>query len=334
MTENEKNVSLSETKRIDNKIMLFSGLVILLGDIVLFLGVMLGGLQLFNVPFSIENLKDIYSNINYFWEDTTWGMGNVGFAVVTIVMIGLTLGLAIDLLIAFISFFRLLKLNANSEKARKNFSFFLRFGGAMYGVCGGCALCSVAMNGELPIWSIAMIFMAFFYIVLMAIVRFLLNYSVDGVGNTVLKTVGVAVLCAVVVAVALLYAKSVMTTAFEAGYNLMFYPADNLKDELVNNAQIWTQFCIALVAGTMLSSTVFCVSPIYKKNGKKITQKSAFIFGIVMVVIAIGLSVAEMFLFESEAKIVLNTALSMIPLFLCSVAGLVAVEGLLKKKNA
>ena len=48
-------------------------------------------------------------------------MGNVGFAVVTIVMVGLTLGLAIDLLIAFISFFRLLKLNANSEKTRKKF---------------------------------------------------------------------------------------------------------------------------------------------------------------------------------------------------------------------
>ena len=53
-----------------------------------------------------------------------------------------------------------------------------------------------------------------------------------------------------------------------------------------------------------------------------------------MAVIAIGLSVAEMHLFESEAQVVLKTALSMIPLFLCSIAGLVAVEGLLKKKNA
>ena len=323
---------MDENKK-KNLIMLFSGLAILLGDIVLFVGFVLGGLRIFNIPFSIGNWVNHFTDFTFSIERLNGNIGNSGFYVVSIALVGIAIGLIVDLIGSIIRFFKLVKLKADADTANKNFSAFLYTAGAIYGICGGGSLCSVAMNAELSYWGIAMICLSFLYIVLMTVLRFLLNNSDEEIKSLVMSAIGVVIMCAVVIVVSLFYTKSIMISTSEATYGFIFFVGEDSISGIVDNILIWVRFCIAIAAGAMLSSTVFSVSPIFKKNGKKKFERGGFIYGIVMAFIAVGAKIAEMCVFENRIETVTSEIVKMIPLFLCSVVGLIAIDGLIKRKR-
>ena len=323
---------MDENKK-KNLIMLFSGLAILLGDIVLFVGFVLGGLRIFNIPFSIRNWMDFFTDYAFSIESISENIGNLGFYVVSFALVGIAIALTTDLIRSIIRFIKLFKLKSDADTANKNFSAFLYTAGAIYGICGGGSLCSVAMNAELSYWGIAMICLSFLYIVLMTVLRFLLNNSDEEIKSLVMSAIGVVIMCAVVIVVSLFYTKSIMISTSEATYGFIFFVGEDSISGIVDNILIWVRFCIAIAAGAMLSSTVFSVSPIFKKNGKKKFERGGFIYGIVMAFIAVGAKIAEMCVFENRIETVTSEIAKMIPLFLCSVVGLIAIDGLLKQKR-
>ena len=322
-----------ETKRKDYFIMLFSGLAVLLGDLVLVSGALSGGLQFFNIPLSINNMIDLFSDFSAFMEQFSTDYVTLEITIVLLILVAIVIALIAELIITIIRFFGLIKPDADSASARKKYSSFLKTAGGIHAICGGFSLCSAATDPELSSWSIAMITLAFVYIVLMTIVTYLLDVSEEGAGKSAMRIVGSALLCAAILCVTLFYTKPVLTSAYDGLKNIVVYSYSYSKGEFIVNASDWVQLLIAMTAGWMLSSTIYAVSPIYNEKGKKKSGMESFIVGIVLVVLAIGVRVGEYFLFSSETATVFATVYTLIPLLLCSVTGLIAIGGLITQKK-
>ncbi|MBO4540084.1 MAG: hypothetical protein J5781_07370 [Clostridia bacterium] len=326
------NVTDAKTMNKNNVFRLFSGLIVLLGDIVMILGIVFSGLSLFNVPFSIDYMKDLFSDFSVYMKHFSEDYVTLEITIVLIVLAGVSIAAIVKSLIGLIRFFKLFRLTADEETGRKNYSSFLRATGGVYAICGGTALCSAAVNPELPVWSIVMICLSIVYIVIVAGTECCFHFPENGVGRTVLQSVGAFLLCGVVLAATLLYAKPVLTSVYDGLNNFVVYSYNYAVGELIMNLQNWVRLMIGMVAGAMLASTIYAVSPIYNAKGKMKLGISGFVYGIVTVVLAIVMSIVETVVFTTEKSVVYAIILEMIPLLLCSVVGLVITAGAIVKE--
>ncbi len=332
MNENEVKVSTGETKKLDNLIMLISGIIIAVGDVALYAGAFLGGFRFYNIPFDINNLIGLFTDLKSLLQLMTTGTG-VGYVVITVMLGALMLGLTIRMIVVVFKLLKLFKLNADSEKARKNYSSYLRFAGGMYGLCGGTALGAVAINMELSRWGLVMIILTFAYIILMMLVELMLNFSTEGVATCLLRAFGTLVLCAVVVVVTLLYAKPRMATLSDLSSAIILRSGGFNFAEIVLNLFTWLDVLIAMVAGSMLSSVALSVTPIIRRKGKRSTGVGSFVSGFLFALLFLALKVVEVLVYDSSFDVVIGSVWTVAPLFVCSLAALVAIGGLIKRKK-
>lgn len=313
----------------DNVIMLIAGFLIFLGDAALYACVLLGGFRFFNLPLDIVSI--IHYGVNY--EQIMDGLlSHTGMTVVILLSMVVTLsyilGLTIRLIIILVRLCKM-KVKEEYETTLKKFVGFLKFGGAMYAFCGGAALGFAVLNSELSIWAIVMIVLSFAYIILMLVVEMILHGRAFGTGHTVMRAVGKLILVAIVVVNTMLYVKPMIATVSDFAFYVI--PTSFEKDVIIDELFFWVKVFIALIPSSMLSSAIMSFTPsaMMKKSS---WGRGTFVFGIILSLVAIGMEIVEMCIFDTTFQVVIAGILNIAPLLLSSIAALITINSLVRLK--